>query len=162
MKKLLSLFAVCSIAIIMMTSGLVLQGGQSGANTKHNRDRLIGAWRLAWLEEPGTDGKPRRVDCTGLLVFTRDGHMSVQVMYRNPGAASGAAPVQYARGGYESSFGTYVIDERTHTFTFHVDGALVRTLIGKDLPRAYEFSGKQLIVKSFNPNEHWKVAWEHY
>jgi hypothetical protein len=39
---------------------------------------------------------------------------------------------------------------------------LVRTLIGKDLRRAYEFSGKQLIVKSVNPNEHWKVAWEHY
>jgi len=35
-------------------------------------------------------------------------------------------------------------------------------LIGKDLPRAYELSGNQLIVKSTNPNEHWRVAWEHY
>lgn len=47
------------------------------------------------------------------------------------------------------------------TFTFHVEGALVRTLIGKALRRRYEFSGDQLIVKSVNPNEHWKVAWEH-
>jgi hypothetical protein len=30
------------------------------------------------------------------------------------------------------------------------------------LTRAYEFSGNQLIVKSVNPNEHWKVAWERY
>ena len=52
----------------------------------------------------------------------------------------------------------YEVNERDHTFTFHVEGALVRSLIGKDLPRAYEFSGKQLIVKSTRPDEHWRVA----
>jgi hypothetical protein len=126
------------------------------------RGRFIGAWRLAWLEEEGADGKVHRADCTGLLVYTRDGHMSVQVMYRNPQAGTDAAPVQYAQGGYEASFGTYEIDERAHSFTYHVEGALVRTLIGKDLTRVYEFSGKQLIVKSSSPDEHWRVAWEHY
>jgi len=70
--------------------------------------------------------------------------------------------VQYAQGGYEASYGTYVIDERTHTFTFHVEGALVRSLIGKDLPRTFELSGKQLIVRSIRPEEHWRVGWEHY
>jgi hypothetical protein len=114
------------------------------------------------LEERAADGKVHRADCTGLLVYTSDGHMSVQVMYRNPPAAASAASVQYARGGYEASFGTYEIDERAQTFTFHVEGALVRTLIGKDLKRAYELSGNQLIVKSADPNEHWRVAWEHY
>ena len=49
----------------------------------------------------------------------------------------------------------------TH-FTFHVEGALVRSLVGKDLPRSFEFSGNQLIVKSTRPDEHWKVTWEHY
>jgi hypothetical protein len=39
---------------------------------------------------------------------------------------------------------------------------MVRSLIGKDLPRHYEFSGNQLIVNSTNPSEHWRVAWEHY
>jgi hypothetical protein len=47
------------------------------------RDRFIGAWRLASLEEEAADGKVHRVDCTGLLVYTPDGLMSVQVMYRN-------------------------------------------------------------------------------
>jgi len=41
-----------------------------------------------------------------------------------------------------------------------VDGALVRTLIGQDLPRAFQFSGNQLIVKSIHPEEHWRVVWE--
>ena len=48
--------------------------------------------------------------------------MSVQVMYRNPPAGTNAAPVQYAQGGYEASFGTYEIDEHAHTFTFHIEG----------------------------------------
>ena len=124
------------------------------------QDRFIGAWRLAWLEEEGANGKVHRAECTGLLVYARDGHMSVQVMYRNQQAETAAAPVQYAQDGYEASFGRYEIDERAHTFSYHVEGALVRTLIGKDLTRIYEFSDKQLIVKSPSPNEHWRVAWE--
>jgi hypothetical protein len=67
----------------------------------------------------------------------------------------------HAQGGFEASFGTYEIDERAHAFTYHVEGALVRTLIGQDLTRVYDFSGKQLIVKSSSPDEHWRVAWEH-
>jgi hypothetical protein len=88
--------------------------------------------------------------------------VSVQVMDRNPQAQTAAGPEQYSQGGYEASFGTYAIDDRAHTFTYHVEGALVRTLIGKDLTRVYDFSGKQLIVKSSGPDEHWRVAWEHY
>ena len=117
---------------------------------------------MVWLEEPDADGKARRADCTGLLVYTRDGHMSVQVMYGNPPTGAQTAPEHYAQGGYEASFGTYQIDENSHTFVFHVEGAMVRNLLGKDLSRAYEMSGNQLVVKSTNPSEHWRVAWEHY
>ncbi len=159
MKKLLSL-GVVSLFIGM--TAMTLSGGQDRVGNERIQGRFVGAWRLAWLEEQGADGKIHRADCTGLLVYTRDGHMSVQVMYRNPQAGTNAAPVQYAQGGYEASFGTYEIDERAHNFTYHVEGALVRTLIGKDLTRVYDFSGKQLIVKSSSPDEHWRVAWEHY
>jgi hypothetical protein len=38
----------------------------------------------------------------------------------------------------------------------------MRTLIGNDLTRVFEFSGQHLIVKSSSPDEHWRVAWEHY
>lgn len=159
MKKLLSL-AVVSLFIGM--TAMTLSGGQDRGGNEGIRGRFVGAWRLAWLEEEGADGKIHKADCTGLLVYTRDGHMSVQVMYRNPQAGTNAAPVQYAQGGYEASFGTYEINERAHNFTYHVEGALVRTLIGKDLTRVYDFSGKQLVVKSSSPDENWRVAWEHY
>jgi hypothetical protein len=159
MKKLLSLGVV---SVFVGMTAMTLPGSQDRGENESIRDRFVGAWRLAWLEEQGADGKIHRADGTGLLVYTRDGHMSVQVMYRNPPGGTNAAPLQYAQGGYEASFGTYEIDERAHSFTYHVEGALVRTLIGKDLARVFDFSGKQLIVKSTRPDEHWRVAWEHY
>ena len=159
MKKLLSL-GVVSLFIGM--TAITLSGSRDRGGNEGIQGRFVGAWRLAGLEEEGADGKIYRADCAGLLVYTRDGHMSVQVMYRNPQAGTQAGPVQYAQGGYEASFGTYEIDERAHTFIYHVEGALVRTLIGKDLTRVFEFSGKQLIVKSSSLNEHWRVAWEQY
>lgn len=126
------------------------------------KSRFIGAWRLVALESPGPDGKIQKSDSSGMFVFTRDGHASVQVMDRNAPVQAAAGPQQYSQGGYEATFGTYAVDESAHTFTFHVEGALVRSLIGKDLPRSFEFSGNQLIVKSTRPDEHWKVTWEHY
>lgn len=159
MKKVFSLSVV---ALFIGMTATTLSGSQDRRGNEGIQERFIGAWRLAWLEEQGTDGKIHRTDCTGLLVYTLDGHVSVQVMFKNPPAATNAAPVQYAQGGYEASFGTYQIDERAHSFTYHVEGALVRTLIGKDLTRVYSFSEEQLIVKSSSPDEHWRVAWEHY
>lgn len=158
MKKLLSLSLV---VLFISTRTWAQSGSEDRARNASIPDQFIGAWRLAWLEEEGAGGRVHRADCAGMLVSTRDGHMSVQVMYRNPPGENNTAPVQYAQGGYEASFGTYEING-VHTFTFHVEGALVRTLIGKDLKRIYELSGKQLIVKSSNPNEHWRVAWERY
>jgi hypothetical protein len=145
-------------AILVTSLFLVTAAGVDG----RVRDRFVGAWRLASLDQPDAEGRVHRVDCSGLLVYTRDGHMSVQVMQRDPQPQATVGPEQYSQGGYEASYGTYEIDARAHTFTFHVEGALVRTLIGKDLPRAYELSGKQLIVKSTNPDEHWRVVWERY
>jgi hypothetical protein len=123
------------------------------------KDALVGAWRLAALEEPGADGTLHRADCTGLLVFTGDGHMSVQVMYRSAEPPAGAAPVQYAQGGYEASFGRYNVDARARTFTFGVEGALVRSLVGRELPRRFELAGGQLVITSTDPKERWKAVW---
>jgi hypothetical protein len=154
MKKLLELVAVT----LFVCSTMSASEQDRVSSLTHP---FIGAWKLVWLEEPGADGKLHKTDCTGLLVYTDDGHMSVQVMYGSPQTAGQAGPVQYAQAGYEASFGTHQVKD-ARTFTFHVQGAMVRSLIGKDLPRAYEFVGNQLIVKSTDPNEHWRVAWERF
>jgi hypothetical protein len=155
-----SVFAICA-TFLMIGMTAVSATTQLGNPDRGVADQFVGAWRLAWLEQPGADGKLHRMECCGMLVYTRDGHMSVQVMERDS-QLQAAGPQQYSQGGYEASYGTYVVDEHAHTFTFHVEGALVRSLIGKDLLRAYELSGKQLIVRSTRPDEHWRVAWERY
>jgi hypothetical protein len=144
-------------SLLLLT--VVLLSGEVAARSPQyvpNNNRLVGAWKLVSLEEPGADGQLHKADCDGMFVFTGDGKASVQVMYRN--AQTGSA---YAQGGYEASYGSYRIDDSS-TFTFHIEGALVRTLIGKDLKRAYQISDRRLTVKSTNPNEHWKVVWERY
>ena len=158
MKKLCSLGVVSLFVAIAALSGAKLSARQNRTANRGDLDRFVGAWRLVSLEEEGADGKLHKADCLGMFVFSRDGHASVQVMYRDPKTANNA----YAQGGYEASYGRYAINERAHTFTFHLDGALVRSRIGQDLPRAYELANTQLIVKSTDPKEHWRVTWEHY
>jgi len=122
---------------------------------------LVGAWHLAWLELPARDGTLRRItDAHGSLIYTSTGEVSVQVMYASADAATASGPVQYAQGDYEGSFGRYAVDEAAHTVTHHYDGANVRDLVGKDLPRRYSFADGRLIIRSTRPDEHWSVAWE--
>ena len=140
--------------LTVMLLGVVI--ATQSAPQAPSQNPLVGAWKLVSLEEPGADGQVHKADCDGMFVFTRDGKASVQVMYRS--AQTGSS---YAQGGYEASYGSYRI-ESFSTFTFHIDGALVRTLIGRDLKRAYEIDGNRLTVKSTNAEEHWKVVWERY
>lgn len=157
MKNALSIFVSLLFLAVVAVAQSVNPAGEANQSI---RDRFLGAWRLTWLEEPDARGELHRADCSGLLVFTPGGHMSVQVMYRNP-TSDKQSPERYTLGGYEASFGKYEING-PHTFTFHVEGALVRSLVGKDLDRVFEFSGDELIVKSPDPSEHWKVAWTRY
>ena len=97
----------------------------------------------------------------GELIYTRDGHMSVQLMYPKP---AGVPSNEYVRDGYEASFGSYDIDEATHTLTHHIQGSITGDLlVGKDLRRIYRLTADgRLIIRSSRPEEHWSVTWEHY
>jgi len=149
------------LAVVMLAGGAPSDSQDRDALARIP-EQFIGAWRLVSLEVTDADGKVHRGDSTGMFVFTREGRLAVQVMDRTPPAVPHAGPEQYAQGGYEATFGRFEVDERTHTFTYYVEGALVRTLVGKALPRVYEFKGNQLIVKSANPAERWRAVWGHY
>jgi Lipocalin-like domain len=139
---------------------------QSGKATVGARDsaseKLIGAWHVVRIDAPGPDGKPTSIpQPKGMLIYTRDGHMSVQLMYPK---SEMALSNEYVQDGYEASFGSYDVDEATHTVTHHVQGSVTRDLlVGKDLPRVYQFTADgHLIIKSARPDEHWSVTWQHY
>lgn len=98
------------------------------------KERLIWAWYLVHMDVSGPDGKPMSIpQPKGMLIYTRDGHMSVQLMYSR---SANARSNEYVKDRYEASFGSYDVDEATHMLTHHVQGSITRDLIvGKDLPR---------------------------
>jgi hypothetical protein len=158
MKALLS----CTLAAVVAVGGLSMAQSPEKKDAGHGsaREKLIGAWHLVSMEEPGADGKLNHItDRQGMLMYTRDGHMSVQLML--PKSESGVSN-DYVQNGYEASFGSYDVNEEAHIVTHHVEGSVTRGLVGKDLPRKFEFSGRQMIIKSIRPDEHWSVTWEHY
>ena len=151
----------CGIVVLIAALTAPAQAQSANSQTT-DRESLIGAWHLAHIDSPGPDGKSADIaQPLGMLIYTRDGHMSVQLMY--PKTAN-ALSNEYVQDGYEASFGSYDINEATHTLTHHVQGSNTRDLlVGKDLPRVYKISADgRLIIKSAQPDEHWSVTWEHY
>ena len=150
--------AVVAIAGIVPVQSVMPQATSLGSD----RERLIGAWHLEHIGSPSGDGKPSDApQPMGMLIYTRDGHISVQLMYPK---SAGSLSNEYVRNGYEASFGTYDVNEAMHTLTHHVQGSITRDLlVGKDLPRVYEFTPDgHLIIRSARPEEHWSVTWVHY
>ncbi len=157
------------LGYVVMTGAFALSGfapGQSATRPssehKSDRARLIGAWHLVRMNVPGPDGRSVTVpQPTGMLIYTADGHMSVQLMY--PEAANSQSN-EYVVDGYEASFGSYDVDETSHTVTHHVQGSITRDLlVGKDLPRIYQLTEDgHLILRSARAEEHWSVTWQHY
>ncbi len=149
----------CGI-VLAMTVSL----GASGQIAKKDsaREKLIGAWHLVHIDSPGPDGNSASgPQPQGMLIYTQDGHMSVQLMY--PESADTLSN-EYVLKGYEASFGSFDVDEATHTVTHHVRGSITRDLlVGKDLPRKFEFTPDgHLIIRSARPDERWFVTWAHY
>jgi hypothetical protein len=145
---------------LAFVGALVLSAAAQNHAPVSDKERLIGAWRLVSITGP--DGKPVSDGVPqGMLMYTRDGHMSVQLMY--PEAAN-AQSNEYVKNGYEASFGSYDVNEATHVLTHHVQGSVTRALlVGKDLPRIYRLSAAgRLIIRSARADEHWSVTWEHY
>jgi hypothetical protein len=149
--------ALAIAGLVSVQSATTQEAGRAS-----DRERLIGAWHLEHIDSPGPDGKPSDIpQPQGVLIYTRDGHMSVQLMY--PKSANNQSN-QYVLDGYEASFGSYEVNEAKHILTHHVQGSNTRDLlVGKDLSRVYQFTAEgKLIIRSARPDEHWSVTWEHY
>src|SRR5271170_3677852 len=156
-KLCCTLAAVVALAVVSQEPS----AAKKSAPPASDREKLVGAWHLASLGKPGADGEVNSLaGLKGTLIYTRDGHMSVQLMYPESAAALSN---DYVLNGYEASFGSYDIDEAKHTVTHHVQGSITRGLVGKDLPHVYQFTDdRHLIITSARPDEHWSVTWEHY
>lgn len=132
-----------------------------------NLANLVGTWRLISFEEVRTDGEvmqPYGRDPVGLLTYTDDGHMSVQIMRRHrrqlpelPYEELNADDVKDAVAGFTGFCGTYRVDCDNRIVIHHVECHLLPGSVGKDLKRSYEVDGDRLVLK---PSPGRSVVWE--
>lgn len=157
-----TMYAVTLVVAIAFSIFAHAQTAKKTSNSGGAKEKLIGAWHLVHIDAPSPEGKSVPIpQPKGLLIYTSDGHMSVQLMY--PESANSLSN-EYVLNGYEASFGSYDVDEIARTVTHHVQGSNTRDLlVGKDLPRKYEFTADgHLIIRSAKADELWFVTWEHY
>jgi hypothetical protein len=64
MKSVLSLWIITAF---LGTTVRAFSGSPDRKSKQEIQNRFVGAWRLAWLEEPDSGGAVHRADCTGLL-----------------------------------------------------------------------------------------------
>jgi hypothetical protein len=118
------------VGISALVVGLAMLPGSASAQQKSIKDLLVGNWTLLLVDDikddgthvPGFGPNP-----DGSLIFTADGHYSLQIIrYGRPAFASkdrlkGTADENKAAvQGMVSHFGTYTVDEANKTVTFRV------------------------------------------
>src|SRR5262249_55981395 len=98
---MLAVAALAGVLLAQSTEGKDRSMGSSSERRAKNssaRQKLVGAWRLVALVEPAADGKLNRVtDRKGILIYTHDGHMSVQLMFPQ---SESAVSNDYVKDGY--------------------------------------------------------------
>ena len=121
---------------------------------------VVGTWQLVRIDSPGADGKPSNTEQpAGMLIYTRDGHASVQLMYPQTSLSN-----EFVHDGYEATFGAYDVDETKQLLTYHIQGSATREkLAGKSETLHYQLpDDRHMIIRPVQPDQHWSVTWERY
>jgi hypothetical protein len=121
---------------------------------------VVGTWHLVRIDAPSPDGKPSNdPQPTGMLIYTRDGHASVQVMYPQTSLSN-----EFVHDGYEATFGSYELDAAQHQLTYHVQASATREkLVGHSETLRYEFpDDRHMVIRPTQADQHWSVLWQRY
>jgi len=145
-----------SLVLVVACSCVSLMQAQS----RPQQATVIGSWHLVHIESPGPDGRPSEApQPTGLLIYTPEGHASVQLMYPLSSLSN-----EFVHDGYEATFGSYEVDEVKHRLTYHIEASATREkLVGKTETLSYELPDERhMIIRPTQPDQHWAVTWERY
>lgn len=121
---------------------------------------VVGTWHLVRIESPGPDGKPSEApQPKGILIYTKDGHAAVQLMYPQTSLSN-----EFVHDGYEATFGTYDLDEGKHQLIYHIEGSATREkLVGTSETLYFDFpDSRHMIIQPTQSDQHWLVIWERY
>src|SRR5262252_3460548 len=121
------------VGILALMVGLAMLPGGANAQQKSIKDQIVGAWTLLLadnIKDDGTHVPGYGPNPEGVIIFTPDGHYSLQIIRNGrPAFASkdrmagtvdeNKAAVQ----GMVSHFGTYRIDEAAKTVAFRIEAS---------------------------------------
>jgi Lipocalin-like domain len=148
-------FALKIITFLLVYIPTTLSYGQRPA-----KPTVVGTWRLVRIESPGPVGIPSEApQPIGMLIYTKDGHAAVQLMYPQTSPSN-----EFVHDGYEATFGTFDLDAGKHQLVYHVQGSATREkLIGRSETLHYDFPDRRhMIIRPTQTAQHWSVTWERY
>lgn len=155
-----------AVVTVVVASLLWTSGRAAGpAAQPGERRNLVGVWELVSLQDHRPNGDVldwMGKNPTGLLIYSPNGRMTIQIM-RDPRptaavamwssdghdllASAPANEIRDAYSGYYAYFGTWDADEGAHTVTHHVRASLRSGEVESDYIRPYELSGEQLLLR---------------
>ncbi len=108
-------------------------------------ERFAGVWRLVSYETQEANGatvQPFGPDAVGMLIYTRDGCMSGQVMRR------GRESREAGTDGYIAYCGSYRVEEAAGEVIHQVEASLYPGWVGSEQRRGYAFAGTRLTLSA--------------
>ena len=150
----------------------------AGTRMSAERKKFIGVWKLISGESKdqvtGEVRYPWGKNPVGKLSYDEAGRVFAQLMntgrrsvggMANRGAAAAIATasaddMREMLTGFNSYFGTFEIDESSHTVIHHLQSALIPSWVGTDQKRKYEFSSRdQLILLNVAAEAAYRLVW---
>jgi lipocalin-like protein len=118
----------------MAALGFALLSGEAAGQQKSIKDQLVGTWTLLVSDGVTADGTHLPTfgpNPMGSLIFTADGHYSLEIMRvgrkafaSNNFAAGTTEENKAAMSGSFAHFGTYTANDAERSFTFRVEASL--------------------------------------
>jgi len=121
---------------------------------------VLGDWHLVRIQSSAGAGNGSEApQPVGMLIYTRDGHAAVQLMYPQVSLSN-----EFVHDGYEATFGTYDLDEKNRQLTYHIQASATREkLVGTSETLHYDLPDDQhMIIWPTQADQHWSVVWERY
>lgn len=138
------------LTLVVLMSGLaaVTLRAQQRQTAEQVKQRLIGSYKLISYTSYDQNGVASKLPyAAGQISYDAANRMSAQLM-RDPAATpqadAGRGGAANGRGGgnngYVAYFGHYEIDAEKGIVTHHVEGSVSANMLGRGMPRYYEFS----------------------
>ena len=169
--------------ILLFSSFFLLSCNKADKKKTENTNPLIGSWNFIADQELDNAGKVSNQDTavTGLLIYSPDGKMSAQLLWKGTRAPiindtimnQDGMPLSLGLGNnswsldqarklidtYSAYFGDYSVDTSKHWVTHTITGNLRPEKAGSSYPLLFRIKGDSLFLRSTHTDLRWQTTW---